>query len=353
MIIDLTTGSEANDTRSSSSNVVINLTQDEDEAGIDNAASPVELQLYGGLRTDVVGISYYDGKVNLNESVSLVRQPDNQYDSSAIKVDNVLGQQVGHLPRGTAAVFARYIDSRDVHLEGVVQGNRGVYKIPLWVEVYGMTARKNAVVGELSRRGVFLEATPTESTNQKRKRDEDLARRNQLQKQRADGSWQEVLSSTRTYNPDSVEQVTEKFGTSIVDLIGLPRAVQPERIKTKMLPYQLQGLGWLLQKENPALVKEGEVFQFWKKTGDSFTHIPSNFTTRYTPRFAKGGILADDMGLGKTLEMLALMVSKVSDNTHVMEVGENLPTGPTLVVCPVSLMSNWVDRKSNSVSLMM
>ncbi|HEV7897864.1 MAG TPA: DEAD/DEAH box helicase [Planosporangium sp.] len=42
-----------------------------------------------------------------------------------------------------------------------------------------------------------------------------------------------------------------------------------------------------------------------------------------------GGILADDMGLGKTIQLLALMASDPPD------------AGPTLLVCPMSLVGNW------------
>jgi hypothetical protein len=42
-----------------------------------------------------------------------------------------------------------------------------------------------------------------------------------------------------------------------------------------------------------------------------------------------GGILADDMGLGKTVQLLALLAADPSD------------AGPTLLVCPMSLVGNW------------
>jgi len=42
-----------------------------------------------------------------------------------------------------------------------------------------------------------------------------------------------------------------------------------------------------------------------------------------------GGILADDMGLGKTIQLLALMMNDGPDD------------GPTLLVCPMSLVGNW------------
>ncbi|WNM36234.1 SNF2-related protein [Streptomyces sp. Li-HN-5-11] len=45
-----------------------------------------------------------------------------------------------------------------------------------------------------------------------------------------------------------------------------------------------------------------------------------------------GGCLADDMGLGKTITLLALHMHRQSDPTT---------AGPTLVVCPASLLGNW------------
>ena len=48
-------------------------------------------------------------------------------------------------------------------------------------------------------------------------------------------------------------------------------------------------------------------------------------------RYGMGGILADDMGLGKTIQMIALLKS---DSTR----------KPSLVVCPKSLVFNWVSE---------
>ncbi|MFE6689035.1 SNF2-related protein [Streptomyces sp. NPDC057743] len=45
-----------------------------------------------------------------------------------------------------------------------------------------------------------------------------------------------------------------------------------------------------------------------------------------------GGCLADDMGLGKTLTLIALHLHRQTDPES---------AGPTLVVCPTSLMGNW------------
>lgn len=51
-------------------------------------------------------------------------------------------------------------------------------------------------------------------------------------------------------------------------------------------------------------------------------------------QYGFGGILADDMGLGKTLQMISLLLDT-------KEQGE---TRPSLVVCPASLVYNWVQE---------
>ena len=55
----------------------------------------------------------------------------------------------------------------------------------------------------------------------------------------------------------------------------------------------------------------------------------------YLDRLGLGGILADDMGLGKTVQLLALLVAEQ----------QNVPAperfGPTLLICPMSLVGNW------------
>jgi SNF2 family DNA or RNA helicase len=49
-----------------------------------------------------------------------------------------------------------------------------------------------------------------------------------------------------------------------------------------------------------------------------------------------GGCLADDMGLGKTIQVLALHATR-----RAIASDSNVNVGPTLVICPTSLMNNW------------
>lgn len=65
----------------------------------------------GDLHTRIVGVRYYTGHATIGEHVVLKREPGNPYDSNAIRVDNVMGHQIGHIPRTMAAKLAKYMVS--------------------------------------------------------------------------------------------------------------------------------------------------------------------------------------------------------------------------------------------------
>lgn len=78
-------------------------------------------------QTDVQALEVYSFsylcnflQVNNNEMVNLVREPMNQYDPNAVKVNNVAGQQVGHIKRELAKALAHIIDFHLARIEGQV-----------------------------------------------------------------------------------------------------------------------------------------------------------------------------------------------------------------------------------------
>ena len=77
-------------------------------------------------------------------------------------------------------------------------------------------------------------------------------------------------------------------------------AKEPRGLKAKLRPYQKRGVGWLSFMDGLGL----------------------------------GAILADDMGLGKTVQVLTLLEQERA------EAGRRR-TGPTLLICPMSLVANW------------
>jgi SWI/SNF-related matrix-associated actin-dependent regulator of chromatin subfamily A3 len=63
----------------------------------------------GAIDGKIVGIRYYDGYATMGEQVMVRREPGNPYDSNAIRINNVQGTQIGHLPRNLAAKLAPYM----------------------------------------------------------------------------------------------------------------------------------------------------------------------------------------------------------------------------------------------------
>ena len=55
------------------------------------------------------------------------------------------------------------------------------------------------------------------------------------------------------------------------------------------------------------------------------------------------GILADDMGLGKTLTLISLLCAGLQ------KAGPSAAAGPTLVVCPLTVLSVWKQQIATHV----
>ena len=106
-----------------------------------------------------------------------------------------------------------------------------------------------------------------------------------------------------------------------------------------LLPYQRQGLGWMISSENPKLpeTEDEPSTQFWKYSlanGGSYVNEATKFATKTAPDLFRGGILADDMGLGKTIQCLSLI-------QYDRESLQNIEEKPTLIVCPLAVLMNW------------
>ncbi|MBJ3812747.1 DEAD/DEAH box helicase [Streptomyces flavofungini] len=84
----------------------------------------------------------------------------------------------------------------------------------------------------------------------------------------------------------------------LADPEGMEPVGQPAALAADLRDYQLRGLNWLARMTSLGL----------------------------------GGCLADDMGLGKTITLISLHLHRQTDEAT---------EGPTLVVCPTSLMGNW------------
>ena len=96
----------------------------------------------------------------------------------------------------------------------------------------------------------------------------------------------------------SLLRVRERLAALRPDGSGPPAVPVPDGLAAQLRDYQHDGLAWLAELTSLGL----------------------------------GACLADDMGLGKTLQLIALHLHR-----HEVDPG----SGPTLVVCPASLLGNW------------
>lgn len=353
------------------------------ESSQDNAEGTEQLQLYGVVNTKIVGVRFYDGFATVNERVLIRREPGNPYDSNAIRVDNVNAEQIGHIPRKIAEKLAKYLDNRWAAFEGSLAGNIREFDCPIGLALYGPhpdTDKGKQLVERMQNDrlplNVVKEAMRTEKKREKERQQEEKRRladahraalngvpgfqasaksqwanRSVPGKDGGDGEddqamMHNLLEASQRFNPRDVGRASEKYGADEAWLESLPKADQPSAIQTPMLPHQLQALRWLLDHEDPKLPVAGskDVVQLWKRHASkagAFTNLATFHSTTSAPELACGGILADDMGLGKTLEIISLVVA---DNAKA-----GRKAGTTLVVSPLSVMSNWTDQISRHV----
>ncbi|KAF2474647.1 uncharacterized protein BDR25DRAFT_332048 [Lindgomyces ingoldianus] len=333
--------------------------------------------LYGVLATKIVGVRYYTGVATLGEMVILRREPQNPYDGNAIQVVNVQNAQIGHIPRIMAQKLATYIDNRSLLIEGYITGYKGEFDCPIELRIYGtdepverenliaqlradklpvghaMDRKRKAEKAEKERQKLAAQAMKAAKKNS----GSVIGTSQGIQYENSMGEFaggssqgtglatsrnlEDIIGNCERFNPRNVEQIVEQFGIKQEELAAMPKAAQPEALDTELHPFQLQGLQWMLDKEYPQLPPQGSkaVVQLWQRhptISTAFTNLATNFSIKNSPSLASGGILADDMGLGKTIQVISLIMADRVLGRRVNGVCDG-----TLILAPVSVMSNW------------
>jgi hypothetical protein len=75
----------------------------------------------GSIESQIVGIQYYDDEVKSGEKIFFEREPDNNHDKNAIRVENLDFKKVGFLPKKSSSWLASLIDQGKVMIDGLVK----------------------------------------------------------------------------------------------------------------------------------------------------------------------------------------------------------------------------------------
>ncbi len=135
--------------------------------------------------------------------------------------------------------------------------------------------------------------------------------------------------------------------------------------------YQKQGLAWMVSRESGAVIASSEkrhkqgacLPDGWEERADPSTGKPYYVNVATGTAYSQhpgmrsssaatasgsdhsvvegasccGGILSDDMGMGKTIQIIALLLHAKA-------------SGPTLIVCPLSVLSQWENELRRRVA---
>ena len=89
--------------------------------------------------TNIVGMKYINGMqwtkgLKEGDEIVLMREPDNKYDSNAIKVCDQQEHQIGYIPKNTARQISKEIDSKRQVKTYVVENSNGYIKVLIAID---------------------------------------------------------------------------------------------------------------------------------------------------------------------------------------------------------------------------
>ncbi|GAA5997106.1 hypothetical protein JCM5350_005383 [Sporobolomyces pararoseus] len=345
-------------------------------------------------KANINGLKYSGGIRTLKEGMKLEVRRDkyNANDKNAIEVRHVRGLRIGFVSKTLAARLAPLINERKISLSatsGPVPNNvTGIAAVPMALEIHGkrkymrderldwaFPKRMEKLRLKKEREKLLKEAKEKldREAEEGFEQDEERRKKNEGDHETGTGGSGGGGASGKSYASDlamthavllerktrpTQDMLSSMFSAGSMDPAQLPSHPCPPgrkdgTMKTNLMEFQKQGLAWMIRMEHPRLPKKVEdpPVQLWSMKKDEngktfWFNVGTETTQREKPILKRGGILADEMGLGKTMQTIALICT---DDT-----GEGVLSKPedpderfddmTLIVCPLSVASNWTDQ---------
>lgn len=269
-------------------------------------------EFLGEIFTEIAGIQYYEADLRPGDKVQLEREPDNQHDNNAIRIENKSFKQTGYVPRRISSWLAPLIDPGEVWVEGLVaeSSTDRSGKTFILIELY------------LNRKGKHI-----------LQRDSDPSGELEAIHQAVLAIWSDIGQWT---DPDAVEGLGRRLKGLASDEL-LP--------KTRMLLALFRYRAWVLRRRSSERAIAG--------IRDSLKGIKVGKALYYHnltifPLFAKNGHNPDYLLLQEALEKKLAEVREVSEEGNIPELlVENRSPLPILIPEGEVLIGAKQDRTVN------
>lgn len=246
--------------------------------------------------------------LNLNEVYKIIAQISYYLQKASIEV--ILPEGIDHIITPRASINAKVKASRMVELHDIITGNGASNAVlndlfefsytiaigdeKLTVEEYEALTKNAQGLIKYKDKYVLIDKTENEKLIEKVKNPKIT-----------DQNKMDILHAALSQQLDDYEfDYDEAFANILKDLTKTEDVPPPKNLAGVLRPYQERGFKWL------------------------YTNIKKGF----------GCCMADDMGLGKTIQVISY-IAKLKEDKELKQ--------PALVVCPTTLLGNWVKEISH------
>jgi len=291
---------------------------------------------FAQISTHITGIAHHKGEVGDREEVAFEGK----------RVVNAGKEQIGWLPKEISGLLLPiiYRQGGGMHLEGIVpRGSKNKFKVPLDLQVYGRAADADiieATICEIAQAapqfaGLSVIRAPVKGGIRVIHLEEEL--RSQAKEEVKGLNFPQLVGTRAKARETPRESDLENLFEPPVAYEQMPVAAVPHDLKTELYEHQRKALFWMTTREEALTAEQARergvpclwVRELTKRGVVRYRNQITNMTVTEPPKLPRGGVLADDMGMGKTITLVALLLAR---------------GGPTLVVCPLSVLSSWEDQ---------
>lgn len=219
------------------------------------------------------------------------------------------------------------------------------YDCPIRLRVYGPSDRaaRRALEDRLKKDRIFKAAELSSSRAEAEARRDGQARgegfrgagteTNAHLKARADAAelrMQQALNATKYEPPEGATMVDLVATSETIDvrkgadaiktmteeqMAAMPMADEPAFLVSKLLPYQLQGLHWMLAQEDPQLPKKdsSDSVQLWRwhQNKRGMVNMATKFSVAGEAKLLSGGIVSFSSSLDLAYKLLTMVLQSL------------------------------------------